>query len=197
MRYSKGHKDEMHQHIVRIASQLFRKEGIEKIGIAVLMEKAGLTVGGFYNHFKSKEDLIKEAILSATDETYCRIFKPANDDRNNGLTMILKNYLGQKHRDAPEMGCVIATLSSELNNCSLATRSVVAEKTEQIVRIIANLLPLTVSKKARNKTANAIWSLMLGTLQASRLAVKKDISNQILKYGIASAIKLATVTGEE
>ncbi|WP_144163000.1 TetR/AcrR family transcriptional regulator [Paraburkholderia sp. BCC1885] len=194
MRYAKGHKDETHGHIVKIASKLFREEGIEKIGVAAVMESAGLTVGGFYSHFKSKEELVGEAIACAADQTLFRMFGALDDDGKTSLKLIVERYLSVEHRDNPGMGCVVSALASELKNRPADTRATVADKTAEFIQRIANRLPSKVGAKTRLRTASAIWAVMVGTLQLSRIVPDKELSTQLLKDGIANALRLASET---
>ncbi|NIF30749.1 TetR/AcrR family transcriptional regulator [Enterobacter sp. Cy-643] len=192
MRYAKGHKEETHQHIVKVASQRFREEGIEKVGVAALMEHAGLTVGGFYSHFKSKEDLIQEAVGLAADETFCRIFSEGSDSQAVSLERILARYLSPEHRDHPEAGCVFASLASELKNRPEETRAMVAGKTVGFIRHIADTLPAKAEAEVRMRAAAAIWAVMVGTLQLSRIVTDPALSTQLLQDGIATALRLAS-----
>jgi TetR/AcrR family transcriptional repressor of nem operon len=192
MRYVKGHKDDTHNHIVKIAAQIFREEGIEKVGVAAVMQRAGLTVGGFYSHFTSKEELVGEAIGSAADETLRRIFDNSDDGSKTSLKLIVERYLSVAHRDNPGTGCVVAALASELKNRPEETRATVTEKTTEAIECIANRLSSEASAKARMRAAGAIWAVMVGTLQLSRIVPDKELSTQILKDGIANALKLAS-----
>ncbi|WP_213716869.1 TetR/AcrR family transcriptional regulator [Cedecea lapagei] len=192
MRYAKGHKEETHKHIVKVASQRFREEGIEKVGVAALMDHAGLTVGGFYSHFKSKEDLIQEAVSLAADETFCRIFGEGGDNSAISLERILARYLSPEHRDNPEAGCAFASLASELKNRPEGTRTMIADKTLGFIQQIADSLSAKVEAEVRMRTAAAIWAVMVGTIQLSRIVTDPVLSTQLLKDGIANALRLAS-----
>jgi TetR/AcrR family transcriptional repressor of nem operon len=192
MRYAKGHKDETHKHIVKIASQRFREEGIEKIGVAALMEHAGLTVGGFYSHFKSKEELVREAVGSAADETLCRIFGSTEGGEKNSLRRVLELYLSVDHRDHPSTGCVVASLASELKNRPAKTRTIIAKKTTDFIERIADRLSSRASAETRLRVAGSIWAVMVGTLQLSRIVPNRVLSTQLLNDGIANALRLAS-----
>jgi len=192
MRYAEGHKEETRKHIVKVASQCFRREGIEKIGVATLMEEAGLTVGGFYSHFKSKEGLIKEAVLCAAEETSYRLLEAADSTPGDGLKALLEAYLNVAHRHNPQSGCVIAALASELINRPDKTRAAVANHTENFVNQIADRLSPEADHDRRVRAARSIWALMVGTMQVARLVSDEELSAQILEDGIANALKLAS-----
>ncbi|WP_213990701.1 TetR/AcrR family transcriptional regulator [Sodalis sp. dw_96] len=191
MRYARDHKEETHKHIVKVASQRFREEGIEKVGVAALMGRAGLTVGGFYSHFTSKEELIREAVGSAADETFCSIFGGSDDNAKITLGLILHRYLSVEHRDAPGAGCVVASLASELKNRPEDTRAMIAGKTIDFIRRIADCLSQEATAETRMRVAGAIWAVMAGTLQLSRIVPDRELSTQFLKDGIDNALRLA------
>jgi TetR/AcrR family transcriptional repressor of nem operon len=192
MHYAKGHKDETHGRIVEVASQLFREEGIEIVGIAAVMERAGLTVGGFYSHFRSREESVAEAITSAADETLCRIFGDLDYSSKTSLKLVVECYLSVQHRDNPGRGCGVAALASELKSRPENTRATVAGKTADFIHGIANRLSSKASARTRLRTAGAIWALMVGTLQLSRNIPDKGLSTHLLKDGIANALRLAS-----
>lgn len=192
MRYAKDHKNKTHRQIVKIASEKFRQEGIDKVSIPIVMKEASLTVGGFYSHFNSKEDLITEALSSAADETLFRLFKVANDAYPDGLKALLEAYLSTEHCNDVKTGCILASLASELKNRPAKTIEVIAEKTGLFIRKIADLLPSSVNTDKRIRVASSVLGLMVGTLQIARIIPNKEISQQILKDGIANALKLTS-----
>lgn len=191
MRYSKDHKEETHKKIVEAASKRFRAEGIEKVGVATLMADAKLTVGGFYSHFKSKEELIKEAVGLAADETFCAAFGDPNSGENLSIKQILDRYLTPEHRDSPEFGCVIAALASELRTRPEDTRDMMSDKITRIIERIADSLSTDADPATRMRVAGSIWAVMLGTLQLARIIPDKELSAQILIDGKANALMLA------
>lgn len=191
MRYTKDHKEETHKRIVEVASQRFRAEGIEKVGVATLMADAKLTVGGFYSHFKSKEELIKEAVDLAADETFCAAFGDPKNNEHLNLKQILDRYLSPQHRDSSGFGCVIAALASELRNRPEETRDMMSNKITRIIERISDSLCKEVDLATRMRVATAIWAVMLGTLQLARIIPDKELSAQLLSDGKANALMLA------
>lgn len=126
MRITKEKKQENHDRIVGIASELFRERGFDGVGVAELMEHAGLTHGGFYNHFRSKEDLITEATEKSFGETVERY---AGRDALASVDL----YLSRAHRDAPGQGCPAAALSCEAARQPTETRSAFAAGIENLI----------------------------------------------------------------
>ncbi|MCY9846480.1 TetR/AcrR family transcriptional regulator [Pectobacterium jejuense] len=191
MRYSKDHKEETRKRIVDAASKRFRTEGIEKVGVATLMADAKLTVGGFYSHFKSKEELIKEAVDLAADETFCAAFGDPKDGEDLSIEQILDRYLSPEHRDSPEFGCVIAALASELRNRPEDTRDLMSDKITRIIERISDSLSKEADSAIRMRVAGSIWAAMMGTLQLARIIPDKELSAQLLRDGKANALMLA------
>ncbi|WP_022722315.1 TetR/AcrR family transcriptional regulator, partial [Rhodopseudomonas sp. B29] len=111
MRYSKEHKQETHDRIVRKASIRLREKGAHGIGVADLMKEAGLTHGGFYAHFASREALVIEAFAYAMDRSTAYWHKLAAElPPEQRLAKLVDDYLGKSHRDDPGRGCAITAL---------------------------------------------------------------------------------------
>ncbi|GAB3442014.1 TetR/AcrR family transcriptional regulator [Insolitispirillum peregrinum] len=139
MRITKEQKQENHDRIVAIASEMFREHGYDGVGIAELMERAGLTHGGFYNHFRSKEDLIAQATQLSFDEASQRY---ADIDAR----AVIDFYISRAHRDQPAIGCPVTTLGCEAARQTDATRAIFGNGIEVL---LANL----VQDMARNGIA--------------------------------------------
>jgi TetR/AcrR family transcriptional repressor of nem operon len=183
MRYAKGHKDATRKHIVRIASERFRRDGIEAVGVAGLMAGAGLTHGGFYSHFSSKEELVRAASADALRRSRAEL---AEAGARDGLAGIVRAYMKPAHRDRPERGCAFAALAAEIARHPNATRSVLTEEFEGHVALIAALLPT-----GDRQAAIAILAAMMGALQLARAVADKALSDQILASGERAALTLA------
>jgi TetR/AcrR family transcriptional repressor of nem operon len=115
MRRSKADTARTRERIVETASEQFRRHGISDAGLSRLMAAAGLTHGGFYRHFASKDQLVSEAchkaLLSLTDGLAARV---AGKSRNQALPLLLEKYLSRNHRDQPATGCVLAAWAASL-----------------------------------------------------------------------------------
>ena len=194
MRYEKGHKEQTRKRVVDVASARFRAQGIEATGVAGLMADAGLTHGGFYAHFKSKDDLVREAIAEAharSRETWAKEVLAAKERGEDGLEVIVRRYLRTAHRDRPEAGCSIAALAQEVARNAPETRHVMAQAADEIVAIIASELPASVPDEKARETAYAIFGLLIGTLQLARVTTDKALSESILQFGQDAALRLA------
>ena len=190
MRYAKDHRKNTYKRIVDVASQRFRKEGIQAVGIAGLMSEAGLTHGGFYSHFKSKEDLAIKAISQALESTMSALERYA-EENNGGLEAMVSNYLHPIHREAPEKGCAVAAIGAELGRLPKASQQVISSQIEQFFSLIERHLPQTLDKERRHQTAVAIFSLMVGALQISRMMWDEKQRDEVLKNGLEAALALA------
>lgn len=162
MRITKEKKKENHERIVAIASQLFRERGFDGVGVAELMDHAGLTHGGFYNHFGSKEDLIAEASKKGFDETL---------ERYVGLDAIaaLELYISREHRDMRGQGCPAAALSCEAARQPEETRLAFGAGIESLVQALEQGLR-TQQAQSSNLRAQAISNLAqaVGAIVLSR-----------------------------
>lgn len=183
MRYSKEHKQETHARIVKKASVRLREKGAHGIGVADLMKEAGLTHGGFYAHFDSREALVIEAFTYAMDRSTERWRKVAAEmPQDKRLATIVETYLTPVHRDDPGHGCAVPTLGAEIARESLKTRKAFAAKLEQMIDMMADQI-LDVPRKTARKQAMAALATMMGTLVLSRIAGNSEFSNEILSAG--------------
>jgi TetR/AcrR family transcriptional repressor of nem operon len=194
MRYEKGHKHHTRKRVVDAAAAQFRKKGIDSTGVAGLMADAGLTHGGFYAHFKSKDDLVREALATAharSRENWIAEAAAARGRGEDGLEAIIRRYLRTAHRDRPEVGCTVATLASEVARSASDTRSVMAETAHELATIIASELPSGYPPEKAQRTGYAIFALMVGALQLARVTTDKNLSEAILQSGQEAALRLA------
>jgi TetR/AcrR family transcriptional repressor of nem operon len=191
MRYGKEHKEETHRKVVEAASRRFRKDGIEATGVVDLMADVGLTHGGFYAHFSSKETLVKEALAAASlksRERLQREIDKARDEGRDPLESFVRSYLTALHRDRPDRGCSVAALGSEIARHPRKTREAFTEGLEKTLDIIAGALPDSVTN--RRERACAIFSTMIGSLQLSRAVSDAAMSQSVIDAGIAAAIQI-------
>jgi TetR/AcrR family transcriptional repressor of nem operon len=183
MRYSKEHKQETHARIVKKASVRLREKGAHGIGVADLMKEAGLTHGGFYAHFDSREALVIEAFGYAMDRANERWRKVAEQTPpEKRLASIVESYLTPLHRDDPGHGCAVPTLGAEIARESPKTRKAFAGKLEQMIDMMADQI-LDVPRKTARKQAMATLATMMGTLVMSRIAGSGELSDEILASG--------------
>jgi TetR/AcrR family transcriptional repressor of nem operon len=191
MRYSREHKLETHARIVKKAAVRLREKGAHGIGVADLMKDAGLTHGGFYAHFDSREALVIEAFTEAMDrstERWRKLAEQTPPDRR--LATIVNAYLTPLHRDDPGHGCAVPALGAEIARETPKTRKAFAAKLEQMIDMLAGQIPELPPKAAR-KQAMAAVATMMGTLVLSRIAGNGDFSDEILAAGRAAVLDRA------
>ncbi len=183
MRYSKEHKQETHERIVKRAAVRLREKGAHGIGVADLMKEAGLTHGGFYAHFDSREALVIEAmghIMDRATERWRKLGEQTPPEKR--LATIVDSYLSEVHRDDPGHGCAIPTLGAEIARESPKTRKAFAAKLEQMIDMLASIIP-DVPPKAARKQATTTIATMMGTLVMARIAGSGEFSDEILAAG--------------
>ena len=193
MRYSKEHKQETHARIVKKASVRLREKGAHGIGVADLMKEAGLTHGGFYAHFDSREALVIEAFAYAMDRSTERWRKMAEQTPpEKRLATIVESYLTPVHRDDPGHGCAVPTLGAEIARESPKTRRAFAAKLEQMIEMMADQI-LDVPRKVARKQAMAALTSMIGTLVLSRIAGTGEFSDEILTSGREAVLERVAI----
>jgi TetR/AcrR family transcriptional repressor of nem operon len=191
MRYSKEHKLETHARIVKKASVRLREKGAHGIGVADLMKDAGLTHGGFYAHFASREALVIEAFAYAMErstERWRKIAEQTPPDKR--LATIVESYLTPLHRDDPGNGCAVPTLGAEIAREGPKTRKAFAAKLEQMIDALAAQIP-GVPPKAARRQAMAMIATMMGTMVLARIAGTGAFSDEILDAGRAALLDRA------
>ena len=183
MRYSKEHKQETHARIVKRASVRLREKGAHGIGVADLMKEAGLTHGGFYAHFDSREALVIEAFAYASGRSrdyWRKIAEQTPPDKR--LALIVDTYLNAAHRDDPGHGCAIASLGADIARESPKTRKAFSAELDHMIDLIADQIQGTPRKAAR-KQATATLATIMGALVMARIAGNGEFSDEIMGAG--------------
>jgi TetR/AcrR family transcriptional repressor of nem operon len=183
MRYSKEHKQETHDRIVRKASVRLREKGAHGIGVADLMKEAGLTHGGFYAHFDSRDALVIEAFNYAMERSTANWRRLAEQTpAEKRFAAIVDSYLTAAHRDDPGHGCAVPTLGPEIARESPKTRKAFAARIDEMIEMMADHVP-DVPRKAARKQAIAALATMMGTMVLSRIAGSGEFSDEVLAAG--------------
>ena len=142
MPWPKERKGKTRQRIVQAAASAFRKQGIADVGIAELMKQAGLTHGGFYAHFSSKEDLLAQALAHASNQVSATLRQAAvNQPSPSALLSISDAYLSPKHLQHPEAGCPVAALGPELVRSTANVRQTLAKGIRARLQALVDLVP--------------------------------------------------------
>jgi len=189
MRYSREHKQETHARIVRKASVRLREKGAHGVGVADLMKEAGLTHGGFYAHFASREALVIEAFNYAMDRATERWRKLAEETPpEKRLAAIVESYLTTIHRDDPGHGCAVPTLGPDIAREGAKARKAFAARLDEMIEMMADQVP-ELPRTAARQQAIAALSTMVGALVLSRVAGTGEFSGEILDVGREAALE--------
>src|SRR6266849_5258622 len=140
MRHSKADKVKTHERIVAIASKRFREEGLAGIGIADLMKDAGLTVGGFYKHFDSRDALVAEAVGSALELWKRQVDATASGGPPVTYESLVDDYLSEAHRNHPGTGCPVGALAGDIARSDKRTRVLVTQQIRDNIELLATLI---------------------------------------------------------
>ena len=181
MKRSKTEAAETRRRIVKTAAAEFRRKGITATGLNDVMAAAGLTHGGFYRHFASKDQLIAEACAAAlgslAESNEVPVCPAPGKD---GLDAILAEYLSTDHRDNPSEGCVLAGLGSELARSDEDTRAAATEGFLKLVDIFTHHYRRTDPETAKARALVAV-SAMIGAVTLSRIVTDAKVSTAILR----------------
>src|SRR5258706_13794372 len=179
MGHSRAEKEKAHKAIVKIAAKRFREEGLAGVGIAELMKEAGLTVGGFYKHFDSRDDLVAEAVSSAFGNWKSQVDAAASGGPPVSYAKLIDDYLNEAHRDNPGTGCAFSALAPEIARSDKRTRALASKQIGDDIQLIAALLP---GKDKRTAKSRAIltFSALVGALSLARAPSDEPLPLQIL-----------------
>jgi len=182
MRYSKDHKQETRERIIRTAARRFREDGVEAVGVAALMADAGLTHGGFYAHFPSKEALVAAACAEGFDQSRSRL-RQVIERRPAGerVAALAEAYLAPAHRDNPGQGCVAAAIGPEIARHPPETRAEFTRGLRGLLQLAEEALR---DDGADPAAAPQIVSTMVGALTMARATADDPaLSERFLESG--------------
>jgi TetR/AcrR family transcriptional regulator, transcriptional repressor for nem operon len=180
MRVSREQAAQNRERILKVAARLFRERGVEGIGVADLMKSAGLTHGGFYGHFESKEDLVAQACERAIAVSEKRWQTLAESGKQQALDDLINHYLSTQHRDSPGTGCLFAALGPETARQGFAVRRAVSAGLNRSFELLGRLMGGR-TQKARRREAIATYAALVGGLILSRAATGPELSEEILE----------------
>ena len=180
MGFSKAQRAKTHERIVKLAAKRFREEGLAGIGIARLMKEAGLTVGGFYKHFDSRNDLVAEAVNSAFGGWKRRVDAAKSGGPPVSYEKLIDDYLSEAHRDNPGTGCAFSALAPEIARSDKRTRALTSGQVRNDIQLIAALHPAKDKRRARSR-AILTFSALVGAMALARAVSDQTLSREILK----------------
>ena len=176
MRYEPEHKTRTRDRIVRNAARKFRAEGLNGPGVASVMKASGLTVGGFYKHFRSKDDLLAEAIAQGFAESNQNIRSALRHvPPEHKWKELVRLYLSTEHCDHPETGCPVAALAPEIARAKVNIR-------KRIVGLMKEWVEIMPGATAREREQNlfVIYSAMAGALSIARVLTEPADKQKLL-----------------
>ena len=166
-------KTHTHTRILKVAARRFRELGLDGIGVADVMKQAGVTVGAFYKHFKSRDELVVEALGTAFKDL------DAWEEHAETLPQVLENYLTEAHRDNPGTGCAMGALLGDMSHASKSAKTVYTARVKRSLAFTAGLLPSEENTDKRGR-ALLILSGLLGAINLSRAVSDPILSREIL-----------------
>jgi TetR/AcrR family transcriptional regulator, transcriptional repressor for nem operon len=172
-------RQKSHEAIVASATTLLRERGIKASSVADVMKGAGLTVGGFYGHFTSKEQLFVAAIRSAAPSAWGRLIASAKGSTGRERVLsVVGRYLSRSHRDNVETGCLLPNVASEVAREGEPFRGALEAELGRFVRTLADLLE---GNAERREQAMGLIALMYGALSLSRAMRGTPLSDEFLR----------------
>lgn len=182
MRYSVEHKQQTRDRLLSAAAAAIRARGPDRVAVAGIMAKAGLTHGGFYAHFASKDALIGAAIDRMFEESRARIREETQGlSPHDGLVAYIDFYLSARHRDARGAGCALAALAGDLPRLSLALRQRFAAGMQRMQQILAGTLR-QIGRADAEALADSMLAELVGALAIARAEPDKARSDSILAH---------------
>jgi len=180
MKVSKEVMAEHKEQIIAAAAKRYRERGFGGISVADLMKEAGLTHGGFYRHFSSKDELIALSVLRAVSETIAEWRKIADDTTGDRLEAVVHYYLSLRHHDHPGTGCLAAALGCELSRLPASVKEAVTDGERQIIDFLSGIAPGK-TKALRRKRAIVAFAFMVGGMTLARMTSNGELRQEILK----------------
>ena len=180
MRYSREHKAQNHENILAVAARSFREHGADSSGIGTVMKKVGLTKGGFYRHFKSKDDLFVEAVARALDDLGRGMLEAARSaPEGQALRAMIEHYLSTRHANSPGSGCVVSALGPEFARKPLSVRKRIEALLDTYRERLLPFAPGQTREEKRMKL-QLLLSSMAGVLTRARVTSSPARREQML-----------------
>jgi TetR/AcrR family transcriptional repressor of nem operon len=184
MRVSRDQAAENRARIIEVASQQFRQKGFDGIGVADVMKNAGLTHGGFYGHFASKDDLIAQSCDAAMKRSAEKWSAIAQEGPEVALAAITSSYLAKNHKGDLANSCTMALLAPDIARQGGVVQTRFTEGTKRLLEILSGLVPGRSKAKKRQK-ALATMAGLIGAVVLSRAVDDPEFADEILDAGQA------------
>lgn len=179
MRYDTGHKQQTREKLLQEAALAIRRDGPEKLSLSSVMKNAGLTNGGFYAHFKSRDHLLEAGIDQMFREGRARDFLEAEGAAQDNLKAFLRFYLSREHRDARTFGCPLAFLNTDAPRLPRRAAKRYAEGMQGLSAMLARALSAIGIEHAEEE-ASSLLSELIGAIGRARAEPDGQASDLIL-----------------
>ncbi len=179
MKVSKETMVEHREQIITAAAKRFRECGFDGVSVADIMKEAGLTHGGFYGHFSSKDELVALASLRAMTEAVAKWQNVVDEAPGDRLETLVDFYLSLRHHNCPETGCLLATLGTELSRQSSAVKEAVTVGQRKVLEFLSGIAPGK-TKALRRKQAVVALAAMVGAMTIARATSDPQLRQEIL-----------------
>ena len=182
---SQAAKAASHDRILDIAAARIRRDGIDSLAVAELMQEAGLTHGGFYRHFDSREHLVAEAAQRALRQGSAPTIAAGQLGGQRGYTALVDGYLSARHRDHPESGCGVAGLAADVARAGDSARAPYTHQVQECLAVLAALID-NQDPQVGEREAVLTLSVLVGAISMARAVDDPDLSQQILTNAAAA-----------
>jgi TetR/AcrR family transcriptional repressor of nem operon len=176
---SQAAKATSRDRILDIAAARIRRDGVDRLGVAEIMKEAGLTHGGFYRHFDSREHLVAEAAQRALSQGSTWTIAAANVGGQRGFTALVDGYLSTLHRDHPESGCGVAGVATDVARTGGSARSSYTRQVKKCLAILAGLIE-NPDPQTEEREAVLTLSVLVGAISIARAVDDPELSARIL-----------------
>lgn len=191
MGHSKADKAESHERIVKIAAARFREAGLDGIGVADLMKEAGLTHGGFYRHFDSRDDLVAAAVENALAQGAQRLGRIVERNGDQAYEAMVDAYLNRNHVDRLDSGCALVALAADMVRADRRTRAAYTRQVQNYLTLFEGLLK-SGEPEARRR-AVTVLSALVGALALARAVDDEALTTEILE---SVAVEMKALAGD-
>lgn len=191
MKVSREKAEENRQNVIETSSRLFREKGFDGVGVSTLMQAAGLTHGGFYKQFKSKDDLIAQATRVALDQSRARMESARDEAGNISFEKLVRSYLSGRHRDTMGDGCALAALGPDVARQGPEARQVMQQGIEQYLSLLEGAIH---AEDAGRERAISTLAMLVGAVVLARSVEDRGLSDEILNAATRDVLSKAACT---
>lgn len=191
MRVSRAQAEANRETVINVASRLFREHGFDGIGLKDLMKGAGLTQGGFYKQFESKDDLASLASRRAM-ESAARRWSSVASSSTDPIEAVIDFYLSADHRGEAGDGCPLVALGSDAARQNATVKKPFQDGIKAHLQVLEELLPASGGDQMASQRAQAMLALMVGAVTLSRIVSDEKLADSLLEAAATEARRLAT-----